>query len=86
MELQQLRAGQIEIGDYLPNLGEVTRIHCADWGIRFTFKDSATRQFSVDAICYVTEGERKRRKKWKGEDGKPVPRERATTRKGVSVE
>ena len=85
MELQQVRAAQIEVGDYLPNLGQVTKIHCADWGIRFTFKNSATRQFAPDEIVYVTKRERKGTR-WGGDDAKPSTRERAKSINGVSVD
>jgi len=86
MELQQLRASQVQIGDYLLNLGEVTKVHQADRGVRFTFKESLARIFPTHTICYVRERDSTRCKKWVGEDGKPSTRERAKARKGVSVE
>ena len=85
MELEQIRAGRVEVGDYLPNLGQVTKIHCADWGIRFTFKDSATRQFEPDRICYVVQREKKGTR-WGGDNAKPSARDRAKSVRGVTVE
>ena len=86
MDIQQLKAGQILVGDYLLNLGEVSRIEQSNGSIKLCFKQSLARIFTASAICYIAKRELVRRSHWGGENGKPSTRKRATARKGVSVE
>lgn len=86
IKLKQERAGNIRIGDWLPNLGQVNRVLTNGSNVRFYFGCSASREFDIAAIVYREAGRDHPSRKWNGDDAPLAPRHRAAAIRGVTIE